>query len=126
MQDVVPAPKQPTPQSPVSTADVPVQTEVVKDLPVKAQGGASLAQSQAGGPNVGSTAPGAAPANRPAGKDDKELDKVLKSVSQKIKADDNKPPRPNIFKRWEPAIVVLVALAVAAALCVAAISAFKK
>jgi hypothetical protein len=124
MQDVVPPPRQSTTQPPVSTDDTPIQPEIVSDLPVKAQD-VSSSQAQADNPSASSLALNLAPSNRAAGQDDKRLDKVLKDVNQKIKADDNKPPKPGFFKRWESTIVIVLALMVAAALCLAAVLAFK-
>jgi len=122
MQDVVPSPKQTATQPPMGDNDAPIQPEIVSSLPVRMQ---EVPQEQAQMGASNSITSNRAPGPAPAGQDDKELDKVLEDVNQQIKKDDNKPPKIGIFKRWESAIVIIIALAVAAGLCLAAISAFK-
>ena len=126
MQDVAPPPKQAMPQLSTVEDNTPIQPEIVSDLPVKVQN-TSSSQIRAGtGSHIASKPiPDSLPAGRNAGQDNKELDKVPKNVNRKVKADDNKPPKAGIFKRWESVLVTVTALAVAAALCLAAIYAFK-
>lgn len=122
MQDVVPLSRQATPQPAGGANDGPMQPEIVSDLPVKVQE-APPAQTQRGSNNPISDKRPPGPAT--AGQDDKELDKVLKDVNKQIKKDDNKPPKIGIFKRWESVFVIVIALIITAALCLAAVSAFK-
>lgn len=122
MQDVIPSPRQATPQSTGGANDGPMQPEIINDLPVKVQE-APPAQTHKGSDNP--IANNRLSGSAPAGQDDKELDKVLKDVNQQIKKDDNKPPKIGIFKRWESVFVIVIALIITAALCLAAVSAFK-
>jgi hypothetical protein len=122
MQDVVPSPRQAAQQPPVKTNDEPIQREIVNNLPVRLQDAPS-SQAQKGANNPIANRRPSIPT--PANQDDKELDKVLKDVNQQIKKDDNKPRKVSIFKRWESVFVTIIALVIAAALCLAAISAFK-
>lgn len=122
MQDVIPPSGRVASQSSVKTDDEPIQPEIVNDLPVRSQDAPSL-QAQKGADNP--IANKRLSASAPAGQDDKELDTVLKDVNQQIKKDDNKPPKIGIFKRWESVFIIIIALSVVAALCLAAISAFK-
>jgi hypothetical protein len=117
IQDVAPPPRPMATQTPTEATEGYTGPEIVSGLGVKVQD----ASSPQSAPVVAATVP-----SQPVTKNDKSLDGVLKDVNRQIKADDNKPSRVGVFKRWESVIVILVALAVAAALCAAAISAFKK
>jgi hypothetical protein len=122
MQDVVPSPRKSGPQPAAASVDGPVQPEIVSNLPVKVQE-EPVAQAHGGSDNpIASNRP---PGPVAEGRDDKELDKALKDINKQIKKDDNKPPKVSVFKRWESAIVVVIALGIASALCLAAVSAFK-
>jgi hypothetical protein len=122
IQDVAPPPSQTTPQPTRGVNDGPMQAEIVSDLPVKVQEAPPVqTQKEKGNPITGNRSAG----STPAGQDDKELDKVLKDVNKQIKKDDNKPPKIGIFKRWESVFVIVIALIITAALCLAAVSAFK-
>jgi hypothetical protein len=91
-------------------------------MPVKVQNASSVqAQSEADG----STAKNPASSGQTGAQDDKGLDKVLKDVNQQVKKTESQTPKASIFKRWEPVFVTVIALIAAAALCIAAISAFK-
>ena len=111
MQDV--APPKPAPAQPaIKAIEDSIRPEIVSGLAVKAPDNSLLQAGLVGAPAVA--------------KDDKGLDGILRSVNKQIKADDNKPPDLSIFKRWESIFVIIVALLVAAALSIAAISAFKQ
>jgi len=123
IQDVSPPAQVEPKQAPEESVDIPIQPEIVNDLPVKIQN-TPLSQTQPG-KDVPVSNPSTLPP-KPVDQEDKTLEKVLKDVNRQIKADDNKPPKLSVFKRWELVIVTIIALSFAVALCLAAISAFKK